>query len=190
MVKRWGVLISGRGSNLSSLIDLRASSEDFDLRVVLSSSETAYGLLRARRAGVPTATTPFLKGTRKIDWPRLTEDLKSRGVTHIFLAGFMKILPEEFLNDWAGCIINLHPSLLPNYPGVRSIERAFEDGAPLGVTVHEVIKEVDAGQMICQRITLAALRDHGYSLAEFLVHIDEQRAVKEAIRRWTNGPTY
>ena len=185
-MKRWGVLISGRGSNLSSLIDLRASSDDFNIRVVMSSSETAYGLLRARRAGLPTTITPFLSGTKKIDWPALTAELRERGVTHIFLAGFMKILPEKFLSDWAGRIINLHPSLLPYYPGIRSLERAFEDGAALGVTVHEVIKEVDAGEVICQRITLATPKDHGYSLCEFLVHIDEQRAVKEAIRLWIN----
>jgi len=181
--KRWAVWISGRGSNLAALLELR---DEIDVRLVVSSTPKAYGLLRARRAGVPTMLTPFLPETKKIDWPELGRVLRARGVTHIFLAGFMKIVPASFVAEWQGRIVNLHPSLLPKYPGLRSIERAYEDGADIGITVHEVNEEVDAGKVICQRRCLKADEVREYSLreVEFFVHVDEQRTVKEVARRW------
>lgn len=190
--RRWAVLISGRGSNLAALLDLR---DEIDIRIVMSSEPKAYGLLRARRAGVPTALTPMVEvatksGQKKlrIDWPQLEAELHRAGVTHIFLAGFMRIVPADFISRWQGRILNLHPSLLPQYPGLDSIARAFNERASIGVTVHEVNEEVDAGEIICQRHSLNAEELKNYSLAsaEFLVHVDEQRVVKEAIRRWTN----
>jgi phosphoribosylglycinamide formyltransferase-1 len=98
----------------------------------------------------------------------------------------MKVIPASFVNLWQGRIVNLHPSILPAYPGLESIERAYRDGHDLGLTVHEVTAEVDAGRVICQRRCLKAAIVNEYSLAtaEFLVHVDEQRAVKEAIVRW------
>ena len=189
-MRRWGVLISGRGSNLGALIDARAVN--FDLRLVLSSNAKAYGLLRAKRAGVLTGLTPFLEAgaraghsrSRQIDWTALDERLRRAGVTHLFLAGFMKIVPAEFVEKWKGRILNLHPSLLPLYPGLQSIEKAHADGSQLGLTIHEVNEEVDAGRIVCQRRTNVI----GGSLeeAEFFVHVDEQRAVKEAVERWSD----
>jgi formyltetrahydrofolate-dependent phosphoribosylglycinamide formyltransferase len=184
--KKWAVMISGRGSNLAALLELRSH---VDIRLVVSSNPEAHGLLRAKRAGVPTALTPFKtdsKGKTRIDWLKLDELLRSRGVTNVFLAGFMKVIPASFVNLWQGRIVNLHPSILPAYPGLESIERAYRDGHDLGLTVHEVTAEVDAGRVICQRRCLKAAIVNEYSLAtaEFLVHVDEQRAVKEAIVRW------
>lgn len=181
--KRWAVLISGRGSNLAALLELR---EEIDIRLVVSSSAQAYGLLRARRTGVPTQLTPFVSGTKKIDWTELNRVLRAHGITHIFLAGFMKIVPESFVAEWRGRIVNLHPSLLPKYPGLKSIERAYEAGDSIGITVHEVNEEVDAGDVICQRRCLNAAEVREYSLreVEFFVHVDEQRTVKEVARRW------
>jgi formyltetrahydrofolate-dependent phosphoribosylglycinamide formyltransferase len=181
---RLGVLISGRGSNLSALLDLR---EEVGIRVVVSSRPEAYGLLRARRAGVATFITPFRDSTHtKIDWIELTRRLEERGVTHLFLAGFMKIVPASFVEYWRGRILNLHPSLLPSYPGLDSIARAYADGAEIGVSVHEVNEEVDAGRIISQRRSLnrAEVREYSLGSAEFLVHVDEQRIVKHAIRVW------
>ena len=185
-MRRWAVLISGRGSNLAALLEMR---DEIDVRLVVSSSPKAYGLLRARRAGVPAVLTPLIPNTKKIDWPRLTQLLRQNGITRVFLAGFMKIVPPEFVAEWRGCIVNLHPSLLPAYPGLKSIERAYNEGAAIGVTVHEVNEEVDAGQVICQRRCLNASEIREYSLdrVEFLIHVDEQRTVKEAIRRWRNA---
>lgn len=187
MRKRWGVLISGRGSNLAALLDTRPET---DLRLVVSSSAQAYGLLRAKRAGVPTALAPTLPNSKKIDWSALDKMLREARVTHVFLAGFMKVIPASFVDAWVGRIVNLHPSLLPTYPGLNSIERAYADGAAIGLTVHEVTAEVDAGKIIYQRRSLKPHEIHEYSLdsVEFKVHVDEQRAVKEAIRRWNSWP--
>lgn len=180
----WAVLISGRGSNLAALLELR---DEIDIRLVISSRANAPGLLRARRAGIPTLLTPFIQGTKKIDWDFLYTELKSALVTHVFLAGFMKIVPPAFIARFpAGSIVNLHPSLLPAYPGLNSIERAHSEGTELGATVHEVVAEVDAGKIICQRHTLSgqALAACPFPEAEFLVHVDEQRIIKETLRKW------
>lgn len=179
---RWGILISGRGSNLQALLDL---GDEIDVRVVVSSSNEAHGLLRARRAGVATAITPLIHGSKRIDWSALTTSLRARGVTHLVLAGFMKIVPPEFVAAWRGRIVNLHPSLLPAYPGLKSIERAYAEKNDIGISVHEVNEEVDAGRLILRRRCLKAEDVGGYHLAfaEFLVHVEEQRALKDVVRR-------
>lgn len=173
-------MISGRGSNLAALLELR---EEVDIRLVVSSRADAHGLLKARRAGVPTLVLD-----KKIDWPALDQELRMRGITHVFLAGFMRVIPAEFLKLWQGRVVNLHPSLLPSYPGLNSIARAYQDAADIGVTVHEVSEEVDAGQIIARRRSLKASEVQKRSLreTEFLVHVDEQRMVKEVVRRWRN----
>lgn len=180
---RWGILISGRGSNLQALLDL---GDEIDIRVVVSSSREAHGLLRAKRAGVATELTPLIEGTKKIDWRALTQLLRSRGVTDIVLAGFMKIVPPEFVADWRGHLLNLHPSILPAYPGLKSIERAHAEKNDMGLSVHEVSEEVDAGRLILRRRCLKADEVAGYHLAfaEFLVHAEEQRAICDVVRRW------
>jgi phosphoribosylglycinamide formyltransferase-1 len=175
---RWAIFISGRGSNLAAALDLK---NQVDIACVVSSKASATGLLRAKRSGIPTYVLD-----RQIDWSKLDAHLRAIGVTQIFLLGFMRIVPAEFIALWPGAVVNLHPSLLPAYPGIDSIRRAHADGAPLGVTVHEVIFEVDQGEQILQRRCLKEGGACGYSLqaAEFQVHIDEQRLVKETLLRW------
>lgn len=182
---RWGILISGRGSNLQALLDL---GDEIDVRLVVSSSREAHGLLRARRNGVATSLTPLVTGTKKIDWAELTRLLRSRGVTHLVLAGFMKIVPPEFVAAWRGRILNLHPSILPAYPGLKSIERAHAEKSDIGLSVHEVNEEVDAGRLILRRRCLKAEEVAGYHLAfaEFLVHVEEQRTLRDVVRRWAH----
>lgn len=181
---RWAVLISGRGSNLAAVLEWR---DEIDVRLVLSSRAEAWGLLRARRAGgVPAEVMPLQKGTKKIDWPATIRRIAESGATHVLLAGFMRLVPVELINRFSpGRIVNLHPSLLPAYPGLKSIERAYFDGAELGCTVHEVIEEVDAGRVLCQRRTLRREDVSRYELvrAEFLLHVDEQRILSEVLRR-------
>ena len=179
-MRRWGVLISGRGSNLGALIDARA--QNLDLRIVISSSRDAVGILRARRAGIAAEVAAVREGTNKIDWVALDQRLVAAGVNHVFLAGFMKIVPPSFIAKWRGRIVNLHPSLLPTYPGLHSIERAYNEKAPMGLTIHEVNEEVDGGEIICQRLTRA--ENVAFDAAEFLVHVDEQRTIQEAAVRW------
>jgi phosphoribosylglycinamide formyltransferase-1 len=187
--KRWAVLISGRGSNLAALLDARVES-GLDIAFVISSKADAYGLLRAKRSGVPSILTPFHAASNKINWDAIDSSLRLRGITHLFLAGFMKVIPASFVEKWQGRILNLHPSLLPAYPGLNSIERAYVDKADIGLTLHEVIVEVDAGEVIAQRCCLKFDELQNYSLneVEFLVHINEQRAIKGAICRWNNLP--
>lgn len=171
------MFISGRGSNLSCLLNLQTEK----IKLVVSSSPKALGVLRARRAGVPVLILP-----RPIKWDELDRELRRRGINRIFLLGFMRVVPDFFVLAWQGKIINLHPSLLPKYPGLESIERSFEDKSDMGVTVHEVIAEVDAGKRILQRRCLSSSQIAEYSLqnAEFKIHLDEQRLVEEAFLRW------
>jgi phosphoribosylglycinamide formyltransferase 1 len=175
---RWAVLVSGRGSNLSGLLEMR---DLLDIRVVVSSNAKAPALLKAKRAGVPT-----LLLDKKIDWQKLDRDLRAYSVNHIFLAGFMKVVPADFVARWNGKILNLHPSLLPAYPGLKSIERAFEEHADLGVSVHVVNEGVDEGPVLAQRRTIAAAHIASRSLQEleFKVHVDEQRLVRETMVKW------
>jgi phosphoribosylglycinamide formyltransferase-1 len=122
------------------------------------------------------------KDGNKIDWAKLTALLRQHRITHIVLAGFMKIVPKSFVAEWRGHLVNLHPSLLPSYPGLDSISRAIQDGAPLGATVHEVDEGVDSGRVICMRKTVPV--DSGFSpwFREFLVHVDEQRLLPFVVR--------
>jgi phosphoribosylglycinamide formyltransferase 1 len=175
--ERWAVFISGRGSNLSCLLNLQTEK----IKLVVSSSSKALGVLKARRAGVPVLILP-----RPINWVELDQELKRRGINRIFLLGFMRVIPSQFVEAWHRKIVNLHPSLLPNYPGLESIERSYADKADMGVSVHEVVAEVDAGKLILQRRSLRSEETSEYSLenAEFKIHIDEQRLVEEAFLRW------
>lgn len=133
------------------------------------------------RAGVPVLI-PTLMPSGKIDWANLDQELRRRSIDAIFLLGFMRIVPESFVSKWAGKILNLHPSLLPKYPGLNSIERAVAAGDEVGCTIHEVVPEVDAGPLLLSRRSLASGKTD--SATETLVHIDEQRIVKEIVDVW------
>ncbi len=176
---RWCALISGRGSNLASLLEKPGT----DLRLVATSDAQAGGVAKARRGGVPVFVIPR-KESGALDWNLLDQELKSRSIDAVFLLGFMRIVPPSFVNRWSGRILNLHPSLLPLYPGLRSIERAFHVGDDVGCTVHEVVVEVDAGPILVSRGTLSRGSSCSLSQTETLVHIDEQRIVKETVDVW------
>lgn len=177
--RRWAVFISGRGSNLQAILDLAGEA---NVRKVVSSKADAPGVRRARRHGVPVQIL-----AKKIDWALLSRDLRAGGITNLFLCGFMKIVPAEFVAEWRGRILNVHPSLLPAYPGLRSFERAFEDGADVGVTVHVVTEEMDAGPRISRARAIGAKAREGgmaASEAQRRLSLVEQRLVREAVQRW------
>ncbi len=176
MRARLAVLISGRGSNLASLLE---HADEIDVQLIVSSNDSADGLLKARRAGVAT----FILA-KKIDWDQLDLELARHRITHICLAGFMKIVPRNFVANWRGRMINLHPSLLPKYPGLESLSAAHEAGDDIGVTVHEVDEGVDTGKIILQRRCLMSAETKGYSLAhaEFVAHVTEQRLLTRVVR--------
>lgn len=170
MSLRWAVLISGTGSNLQAVLD--RCYEPMPL-VVYSSKATAPGLSKARRMGIPTVVL-----SSPIDWTALQKDLETRRIQKIFLLGFMKIIPESFVQKWENRMINLHPSLLPAYPGLQSFEKAYQDNAPLGVTVHKVITELDAGPILKQRSFLRASKE---SETRLRLSWTEQALVREVM---------
>ena len=139
--RRWAVFISGQGSNLRALLQWTASEK---IALVVSSRETANGISFAKRWAAPVIHFSN-------DWDKLDKLLKEYRVTDIFLAGFMKIVPPDFVQLWKNRIFNLHPSLLPAYPGLNSIQRAFEEQAEMGVTIHCVDEGVDTGKVLLQK---------------------------------------
>jgi len=148
---RVGVLISGRGSNLQALIDAR--QDDYEIVVVISNKAEVFGLERARAAGVDAITIehkPFGRDREAFE-RAMDEALRARGIEITVLAGFMRVLTPYFVRAWAGRLINIHPSLLPNYPGTDTHARAIEAGDhESGCTVHLVVEEVDAGPILGQ----------------------------------------
>ena len=178
MKKSLAVFISGQGSNLSVFLQ---NKNKFKNLIVVSSNEKAYGLKKAERFGVKT----FVLST-PVDWDILQQKLVEWEVDLIFLAGFMKIVPVDLINQWESKIFNLHPSLLPKYKGLKSIERAFNDKEAIGVSIHRVTSEVDAGEIIFQEEALSVDRVKEFRLdqAEFYTHVCEQKLVGQWVNQW------
>ena len=152
MSKRIGVLISGRGSNLQALIDAQTRGTlGGELAVVISNVETARGLERARGAGV-AALFHDHRGRAREDFDREIQRLLERhGVELVCLAGFMRLLSPGFVRAFAGRIVNVHPSLLPAFPGKDAQRQALEHGVKVsGATVHFVDEGLDSGPIVMQ----------------------------------------
>ncbi len=147
------VLISGRGSNLQSLINACAA-EDFPARIVavISNNPDAGGLERAEKAGIPTSVINHRDFENREDFENAIDDkLKEFKAKFICLAGFMRLLDSRFVNRWKDRILNIHPSLLPSFKGLHTQERALESGVRFtGCTVHIVRPEMDDGPIILQ----------------------------------------
>jgi phosphoribosylglycinamide formyltransferase-1 len=150
---RTAILISGSGTNLQAFIDAVASDDlDLDLRVVFSNTPDAYGLERAEKAGIPTACV------RHGDYPdretfdrAVIAELDQYEPELIILAGFMRILSPSFVNHYKGRVLNIHPALLPKYPGLNTHQRVIDAGDEWhGTTVHFVTEELDGGPRILQ----------------------------------------
>lgn len=168
---RWAIFVSGQGSNaLRFLMD----SDKGEVKVVVSSKASALALKRAKRFGVQTMVLD-----KNIDWDSLTLGLKQRKVNKIFLLGFMRVVPANFLQDWQGSIYNLHPSLLPNFKGKDAIQRSYLSREPMGVSVHHVSTGIDEGKVILQKqvISLDQKRTMDYRLASTLMAFAEQNVV-------------
>lgn len=137
---RTAVLISGRGSNLQALLD----KEGCNIRLVVSNKRKAPGVLKSQRAGV------FTKVMAPLKFEELVSELRVARIQKIVLLGFMRILPDFFVAEWNEKIINLHPSLLPLFPGLESIEKSFQSGADMGISLHTVIPAMDEGPILNQ----------------------------------------
>lgn len=186
MRSRWGVLISGNGSTLQSVIDCRS---EIDIKVVISSGALAYGLVRAKRAGIPVEVLPEkIKKDRKASESWIVERLRYYGVRNIFLAGFMRIVSSELIEEFKGRVFNVHPSLLPKYKGLNAFEECLQNGDSCGgASVHEVVKEVDSGNIVGQRgFVIPSHRTPETS--RLWLHINEQILIRESIRKilWQN----
>ena len=175
-------LISGSGSNLQSIID---ANQPIDLRAVISNNPDAYGLERAHVAGI---TTHVVDHRGWLDRAKYDEELMAVIDEYnpglVVLAGFMRILGEAFVEHYTNRIINIHPSLLPKFPGLHTHKRAIESGEQEhGATVHFVIPEVDAGPIIIQAAVPVFDDDTPDTLAARVLH-EEHRIYPEAIRRF------
>ncbi len=149
------ILISGRGTNMTALIKAAARGElCADVRVVLSNKPEAAGLAFARAAGIPTVVLSHRDYPTREEYDReLVRELRSRGVEYVALAGFMRLLTPEFLNPFKGHVINIHPALLPAFPGTHSQRQALDYGVKItGCTVHFVDEGTDTGAIIAQRV--------------------------------------
>jgi phosphoribosylglycinamide formyltransferase 1 len=150
---RTAVLISGRGSNLASLIEAaRAPDYPAEIVLVISNKPDAGGLAIAERAGIPTKVIPHKPFASREDFDAAIDAaLREADVSLICEAGFMRIHSEWFVKRWEGRILNIHPSLLPAFPGVRVHEQALAAGVKIsGCTVHFLTHELDSGPIIAQ----------------------------------------
>ncbi len=149
-----GILISGRGSNMVAIVDAVQSSEipDSEIAVVISDRRDAAGLEKARERGVETVVIERNRRTREEHDAEIIHELQSRGVQLVCLAGYMRLLSAGFVQAFPDRIVNIHPSLLPAFPGLDAQQQAFEAGVKVtGCTVHYVDELLDHGEVILQK---------------------------------------
>jgi phosphoribosylglycinamide formyltransferase-1 len=181
---RLGVLISGRGSNLQSLIDaVQRGDLDATIAVVISNNADAGGLDRARAAGIPAEVIDHRGWPSRGDYDRaLVDALRAHDVELVCLAGFMRRVGRAFVDAFPNAVLNIHPSLLPSFPGLDAARQAVEHGAKVsGVTVHLVTEDLDAGPIVVQR-TVAVLDDDTPAALAARILVEEHRAYPEAVR--------
>ncbi|GAA0259683.1 Phosphoribosylglycinamide formyltransferase [Methylorubrum aminovorans] len=181
--KRVAILISGRGSNMVSLIEAaRAPDYPAEIVLVLSNRPDAAGLDRARTAGIPARAIDHKAFSDRAGFDAaLQAELEGAGIELIVLAGFMRILTDAFVEAWAGRMINIHPSLLPLFKGTHTHERALEAGVRLhGCTVHYVVPELDAGPIVAQA-AVPVLPDDDADTLSARVIVQEHRLYPAAL---------
>jgi phosphoribosylglycinamide formyltransferase 1 len=190
MKRRVAILISGRGSNMAALIDA-ARLADFPAEIVavISNRADAPGLEKAAASGIATVvieSKPFGKDRAGFE-AVLQRALEENKVDLICLGGFMRLFTAEFVQRWYGRMLNIHPSLLPSFPGLDPHGQALKAGVKLsGATVHFVIAETDAGPIVMQGAVVVADDDTPETLAARVIRI-EHRIYPEALRLVASG---
>jgi len=182
--RRLGVLISGRGSNLQALIDAtRDGRLQATIAVVISNRADAAGLDRARKAGIETVCIDHRPFPSRDEHDRaVARELRARDVGLVCLAGYMRLVGAPLLEAFPNAILNIHPSLLPAFPGVDAQRQAVEHGARVsGVTVHLVTAELDGGPIVVQRTVPVLDGDTPETLGERIL-MEEHRAYPEAVQ--------
>jgi phosphoribosylglycinamide formyltransferase-1 len=184
-----GILISGRGSNLQAIIDAVADKRlHARIAVVISNTPDAAGLTRARAAGIEAIVMPHSNWPTRDDYDRaLVLELRRRRVDVVCLAGFMRLLSGTFIDAFPNRVLNIHPSLLPAFPGRDAQRQALEHGVKVtGVTVHLVNAQLDAGPIVLQSAVPVLATDTVESLAARIL-IEEHRLYPEAIEMVLSG---
>lgn len=187
--RRVGVLVSGRGSNLQSLIDAVAAGRlDATIAIVIANVPDAPALARAAAAGIETVVAPHRDwATREAYDEHLAGVLHVHAVDLVCLAGFMRRLSARFLECFSGPVMNVHPSLLPAFPGVDAPGQALAHGVKLaGCTVHLVTAELDAGPIVLQASVPVFPDDSGDVLAARIL-VEEHRLLPDAVGRVLAG---
>jgi phosphoribosylglycinamide formyltransferase-1 len=187
--RRVGVLISGRGSNLQALIDAVADGRlDAQIAVVIANAPNAGGLDRARQAGIEAIAISHRGWPSRDDFDRaVAHELMTRNVALVCLAGFMRVVGTPLLDAFPNAILNIHPSLLPSFPGVDAPRQALEHGVRVsGVTVHFVDRGLDAGPIVLQRTVEVRDDDTRDTLAARIL-TEEHRIYPEAIQLVLDG---
>jgi len=187
--RRVAILISGRGSNMASLIEAaRAADFPAEIALVLSNRPDAEGLERAKEAGIATCAIDHKAYPDRESFEQaLDAALAEHDIAFICLAGFMRVLTEGFVERWSGRMVNIHPSLLPLYRGTQTHRRALADGVLVhGCTVHFVVPELDAGPIIAQAVVPVVPGDTEESLAARVI-VQEHRLYPQALRMICDG---
>ncbi len=186
---RLGILLSGRGSNFLSIAEsIRAGRlKGVEIAVVISNVADAPGLVKAKDLGLPTAVFES-KGRKRAEHDAdVMACLKAHGVDLICLAGYMRLLSKEFVAAFHERILNIHPSLLPAFPGLEAQAQAFDYGVKVsGCTVHFVDEELDHGAIVVQRAIPVLETDDAHTLAERIL-AEEHAAYSQAIARVASG---
>jgi len=184
MKKRIGVLVSGRGSNFEALAESVAAGQipNAEVSIVISNREGAPGIEKARARGIEARVIPS-KGLEREAYDRLVvAALREKKVDLVCLAGYMRLISPYFVGEFRNRILNIHPSLLPAFPGLEAQRQALEHGAKFsGCTVHFVDENLDAGPIILQAVVPIEDRDTPETLAERILR-EEHRIYAEAVR--------
>lgn len=187
-MKRLGILLSGRGSNFEAIAQNVAGGRiDAQIAIVISNRPEARGLEIARERGLPHISIPSKGLDRTIYDGMLVEELKMHAVDLVCLAGYMRLLSAGFIREFAGRVLNIHPSLLPAFPGLDAQHQALEHGVKItGCTVHFVDEYLDAGPIIVQA-AVPVLDDDSVETLSARILKEEHRVYSEAIRLVLSG---
>jgi phosphoribosylglycinamide formyltransferase-1 len=187
-VKRVGILLSGRGSNFEAIADnVAAGTLPAEIAIVLSNRPEVRGLEAARQRGLPAVCIPSKGLDRNIYDGMLVEELKKHAVDLVCLAGYMRLLSAGFIREFPGRVLNIHPSLLPSFPGLDAQHQALEHGVKVtGCTVHFVDEYLDAGPILVQAAVPVLDGDNVETLSARILK-QEHRIYSEAIRMVLGG---
>jgi phosphoribosylglycinamide formyltransferase-1 len=181
-MKKLGILLSGRGSNFEAIArNVQAGKIPAEIAVVISNKEEALGLATARNMGLATRYIPSKGKEREAFDREVVAVLKEFQVDLVCLAGFMRILSPFFIREFPGRILNIHPALLPSFPGVEAQKQALDYGVKFtGCTVHIVDEGVDTGPIVCQAV-VPVLDDDTVEVLSARILKEEHRIYSEAI---------